>query len=100
MTSRENQVVITEDSHDSGFRRRPMARWAEDGSVAKARGGTGKLKGANFTRCLPQKLIEMDLATIMASAPDHKRTRTRDQTQQAKRNKTEGSGGASTENSH
>ncbi|KAK3254646.1 hypothetical protein CYMTET_36146 [Cymbomonas tetramitiformis] len=77
-----DQVVVTEDSHDAGFRRRPMARWAEDGSVAKARGG----KGAVFNRCLTSKQIELDLAAIQAATPtshEHKRTRTREPGQQA-----------------
>jgi len=34
---------------------RPMARWAEDGSVAKPRGG----KGGTFVRCLTSKQIEV-----------------------------------------
>mmetsp|Transcript_5561 Transcript_5561/g.7518 ORF Transcript_5561/g.7518 Transcript_5561/m.7518 type:complete len:100 (+) Transcript_5561:182-481(+) len=83
-----DQVVITEDSHDCGFRRRPMARWAEDGSVAKPRGG----KGILFLRCLTTKQIEMDLAQLLAAdMPDgNKRTRHRDQLHQVKRSRPDG----------
>jgi len=63
-----------------------MARWAEDGSVAK-RGG----KGISFVRCLTIKQIEADLATIMAAPyPEgNKRTRSRDVKQPIKRMKQE-----------
>lgn len=67
-----SQVVITEESHDFGFQRRPMARWADDGSVAK-RGG----KGGTFIRTLPLKQIEADIALIMASCTDAGSKRTR-----------------------
>jgi len=73
-----------------------MARWTEDGSVAKPRGGSG----FQFMRCLPLKQIEMDLATIMsAPMPDgNKRTRNRENTLQAKRAKGEASSGGAAQN--
>jgi len=64
-----------------------MARWAEDGSVAKPRGG----KGTVFVRCLTSKQIETDLSQLLNSPlPDgHKRTRNRDLLSQVKRHRPE-----------